>query len=340
MELLGASETALITQSSFLCVVRCWSCVPVIHQLGTKLSLRQRVIATAQLLFLRFYSRSYSSPTAASFCSHDPRLVAPTCIFIASKAEECGVNGRTVVMHMNRLRAHTTTTTSTTTPVTREHSVTLKLAGEVLVTLAAPPASLVNDSAPIVSTLAAAAAAAATSSTTGAAITLASSSLLLPTALAAKLVATSTMLPVQAYPYSVSQLLEMEFAVLSGVQYDLVVWHPYQRLEQSDIITQIGCTRLNGGARCAVAHVTQVCVCVCVLFASLLRLLVGMGHSELLQQGIEILNDCYRTDLPLLHPPYLLASAALVITCSFHQVECDKFKLSLGTHTAQVPTST
>ncbi|KAK2161234.1 hypothetical protein NP493_1595g00034 [Ridgeia piscesae] len=55
-----------------------------IQTLGEQLKVRQQVIATATVYFKRFYSRN-------SLKSIDPLLMAPTCIFLASKVEEFGV---------------------------------------------------------------------------------------------------------------------------------------------------------------------------------------------------------------------------------------------------------
>uniref|UniRef100_H2YLX5 Cyclin-C n=1 Tax=Ciona savignyi TaxID=51511 RepID=H2YLX5_CIOSA len=56
----------------------------VIQSIGEHLKLRQQVIATATVFFKRFYSKH-------SLRSCDPLLLAPTCIFLASKVEEYGV---------------------------------------------------------------------------------------------------------------------------------------------------------------------------------------------------------------------------------------------------------
>uniref|UniRef100_UPI00358EA9CC cyclin-C isoform X1 n=1 Tax=Myxine glutinosa TaxID=7769 RepID=UPI00358EA9CC len=56
----------------------------VIQALGEQLKLRQQVIATATVYFKRFYARY-------SLHCIDPVLMAPTCIFLASKVEEFGV---------------------------------------------------------------------------------------------------------------------------------------------------------------------------------------------------------------------------------------------------------
>lgn len=60
----------------------------VIQALGENLKVRQQVIATATVYFKRFYSRN-------SLRCIDPLLMAPTCIFLASKVEEFGVVSNT-----------------------------------------------------------------------------------------------------------------------------------------------------------------------------------------------------------------------------------------------------
>lgn len=56
----------------------------VIQALGEQLKVKQQVIATAIVYFKRFYVKN-------SFKCIDPLLLAPTCLFLASKVEEFGV---------------------------------------------------------------------------------------------------------------------------------------------------------------------------------------------------------------------------------------------------------
>jgi len=55
-----------------------------IQMLGEQLKLRQQVIASATVFFKRFYAMN-------SLNTVDPLLMAPTCVFLASKVEEYGV---------------------------------------------------------------------------------------------------------------------------------------------------------------------------------------------------------------------------------------------------------
>ncbi|VDO82501.1 unnamed protein product [Schistosoma margrebowiei] len=63
----------------------------VIQAFGKSVEVRQQVIATALVYFKRFYSRN-------SFKTIDPWLMAPSCLFLASKVEDCSL----VVFHPYR----------------------------------------------------------------------------------------------------------------------------------------------------------------------------------------------------------------------------------------------
>ena len=172
----------------------------VIHELGVRLSLRQRVISTAQVLFKRFYLN-------ASFSSFDPRLVAPTLLFVAAKVEECPLNAKLVIAKLNKLD----------TPVSSSSGANSAHLG-----LTMPTALLMNASAPTAAAAAASATWTAAASSAGAVVAPSSSSS-----------AVTSKPPALPYLYSVEDLLEMEFAVLNGLGYDLVVFHPYRPLMQS-----------------------------------------------------------------------------------------------------------
>lgn len=65
--------------------------INIIQDVGEKLKVRQQVIATATIYLKRFYSRYGLKCT-------DPLLMAPTCLFLASKVEEYGVINHTRLM--------------------------------------------------------------------------------------------------------------------------------------------------------------------------------------------------------------------------------------------------
>ncbi|KAI8467900.1 MAG: C type cyclin [Monoraphidium minutum] len=68
-----------------------------IFDLANSTKLRQRVAATAVVYFRRVYVTS-------SYARHDPRLVAPGCLYLASKAEESVVSAKVLLAAMRRLR--------------------------------------------------------------------------------------------------------------------------------------------------------------------------------------------------------------------------------------------
>lgn len=67
-----------------------------IHALGRKVRVRQRVVGTACVLFQRFFH-------VQTLLSHDPLLVAPTVLWMASKIEESGVSPKHIVKAMGEL---------------------------------------------------------------------------------------------------------------------------------------------------------------------------------------------------------------------------------------------
>ncbi|KAF4602706.1 RNA polymerase II holoenzyme cyclin-like subunit [Pleurotus pulmonarius] len=68
----------------------------LITKLGKRLSLRQRVIATATVFFKRFYLKN-------SFCETDPFIVIAACCYVAAKAEESPVHIKNVVSEARSL---------------------------------------------------------------------------------------------------------------------------------------------------------------------------------------------------------------------------------------------
>ncbi|KAJ4969432.1 hypothetical protein NE237_016133 [Protea cynaroides] len=67
-----------------------------IWKLAQHVKLRQRVVATAVTYMRRVYTRK-------SMTEYDPRLVAPTCLYLASKAEESTVQARLLVFYMKKI---------------------------------------------------------------------------------------------------------------------------------------------------------------------------------------------------------------------------------------------
>ncbi|XP_049411343.1 cyclin-C1-2-like [Solanum stenotomum] len=67
-----------------------------VARLAQNVKVRQRVVATAITYMRRVYVRR-------SMTEYDPRLVAPTCLYLASKAEESTVQARLLVFYIKKL---------------------------------------------------------------------------------------------------------------------------------------------------------------------------------------------------------------------------------------------
>ena len=67
-----------------------------LHALGRKVKLRQRAVSTACVFFQRFF-------VERTFFEHDPLLIAPTALWMASKVEESEVKAKHIVREMNEL---------------------------------------------------------------------------------------------------------------------------------------------------------------------------------------------------------------------------------------------
>ncbi len=75
------------------------------------------------------------------------------------------------------------------------------------------------------------------------------------------------------------------------------------------------------------------------LLFPLCRFLSDLKYPELHSLCSEILNDCYRIDLVLSYPPYLLAIAAIYIACSFQGKEYRNWMAGLNVDREKVSSS-
>ncbi|CAI9776606.1 unnamed protein product [Fraxinus pennsylvanica] len=148
-----------------------------IAKLAQHVKVRQRVVATAITYMRRVYVRK-------SMTEYDPRLVAPTCLYLASKAEECTVQARLLVFYIKKLYSD------------------------------------------------------------------------------------------EKYRFEIKEILEMEMKILEALNYYLVVFHPYRALSP---------------------------------------LLQDAGMNDATQLTWGLVNDTYKMDLILIHPPHLIALACLYI---------------------------
>ncbi|KAG8488439.1 hypothetical protein CXB51_016471 [Gossypium anomalum] len=180
----------------FLCILK----------LAQSVKVRQRVVATAVTYMRRVYTRfgsveasvflyivCYESLTIVfhfsfrkSMSEYDPRLIAPTCLYLASKAEESTVQARLLVFYIKKLNSD------------------------------------------------------------------------------------------EKYRYEIKEILEMEMKILEALNYYLVVFHPYRTLAQM----------LQDA---------------------------GINDTSMTQLSWGLVNDTYKMDLILIHPPYLIALACMYI---------------------------
>jgi cyclin C len=71
----------------------------VLQFLGKHIKVRQQVIATSITYFKRFYLRN-------AFCLCDPLLASPTCLYLATKIEECIVPLKVILRKMELVVQH------------------------------------------------------------------------------------------------------------------------------------------------------------------------------------------------------------------------------------------
>ncbi|CAD5123332.1 DgyrCDS11689 [Dimorphilus gyrociliatus] len=91
------------------------------------------------------------------------------------------------------------------------------------------------------------------------------------------------------FSYRINHVWECEFYLLELMDCCLIVFHPYRPLQQ---------------------YVTDLCS--------------STDDAQLLQVAWRIINDTYRTDIPLLYPPYMIALSALHMACVINQKEAAK----------------
>ncbi|KAL2488216.1 Cyclin-C1-2 [Forsythia ovata] len=151
-----------------------------IARLAQNVKVRQRVVATAITYMRRVYVRR-------SMTEYDPRLVAPTCLYLASKAEESTVQARLLVFYIKKIYSD------------EKYSL---------------------------------------------------------------------------YRFEIKEILEMEMKILEALNYYLVVFHPYRALSQ---------------------------------------LIPDAGMNDATQLTWGLVNDTYKMDLILIHPPHLIALACIYI---------------------------
>lgn len=120
-------------------------------------------------------------------------------------------------------------------------------------------------------------------------------------------------------PNSVAMVAEMEFYLLDELEFDLIVSHPYTTLER----LCPACSKVMASTydRPTTPEDTR-----------------NRNHA-LLQMTWFVANDLYRTDLPLLHPPYVLAIVCLYLALVLLPSSSDLIQTALaGTHSSALVT--
>ncbi|KAN0139195.1 Cyclin-like protein [Lactarius tabidus] len=205
----------------------------LIGMLGKRLTLRQRVIATATVFFRRFYVKNL-------YCETDPFIVIATCCYVAAKAEESPVHIKNVVS---------------------ESRIMFSQEGY----------------------------------------------------------------GIKNFPSDNSKLAEMEFYLVSDLECDLVVFHPYRTL-----LTLCG-------RETAYAFDTEAGEVGVGIDNGPRYWGTGEGRLELeegpLQTAWFIINDTYRSEICLLYPPHMIAIAAIYLTLVLN----DKTREAVQAQAAPVP---
>lgn len=116
---------------------------------------------------------------------------------------------------------------------------------------------------------------------------------------------------VKSFPTDNSKLAEMEFYLVDDLECDLILFHPYRTLmmlcgkEGSVHVSEAEAGEVGAGIDDG-------------------RRFWGTGEGKLelqdgaLQMAWFIINDTYRTDLCLIHPPHLIAIAAIYLVLVLH----------------------
>ena len=96
------------------------------------------------------------------------------------------------------------------------------------------------------------------------------------------------------FPYRINHVLECEFYLLELMDCCLILYHPYRPLLQymQDIKEYKECkeTNSNGGSNNTSSSTSS-----------------SSNKDDILNISWTVANDTYRTDIPLLYPPHLIA---------------------------------
>ncbi|KAG6811959.1 hypothetical protein H0H92_005063 [Tricholoma furcatifolium] len=140
------------------------------------------------------------------------------------------------------------------------------------------------------------------------------------------------------FPSDYTKLAEMEFYLVDDLECDLVVFHPYRTLltlckkENEDTASNYGSEEGEAdemGAGLSVDEGPRYWG-------------TGEGRLELTESALQtawfVINDTYRSDICLLHPPHIIAIAALYLTFIIHNAATSPSPPSHAPTPASIPT--
>ncbi|GAC77082.1 CDK8 kinase-activating protein cyclin C [Moesziomyces antarcticus T-34] len=136
----------------------------------------------------------------------------------------------------------------------------------------------------------------------------------------------------RAMPTDNSSLAEMEFYLLEEMEFDMILFHPYRSLlaiydahgsDSSDSSATSSATAALG----IEAEAFGVRGLESIETRSEARLAELDQH--VLQMSWLVLNDAYRSNMPLLYPPYMLALAAVWIALTLHTPAYERINATL-----------
>ncbi|TKY87017.1 hypothetical protein EX895_003694 [Sporisorium graminicola] len=224
-----------------------------------RLNLRQRIVATSNIFFRRFFSKN-------SYCALDPFLVCATCVYVAAKVEESPIHIKSAVAEATR---------------------TFQEVG------------------------------------------------------------------FRSLPSENSSLAEMEFYLVEEMEFDMIVYHAYRSLiklfeaygagrdgsSSSSSIGAVGGQTMGLGLEIEAFGVVKGLAGAEEQQASLGLQSAASGGGEtarlaefdeqVLQLSWFILNDTYKTDIPLMYPPYMVALASLWLALGLHTPSSERITTSM-----------
>ncbi|KAF8681402.1 cyclin family [Rhizoctonia solani] len=131
----------------------------------------------------------------------------------------------------------------------------------------------------------------------------------------------------KSFPGDHSKLAEMEFYLLEDLDFDLIVFHPYRSLlallPRYETVQESEAGELSSGSGSTASFYNDG------------ERYWGTGEGRM--EGIEdgaiqmawfLINDTYRTDLCLIHPPWIIAVAALYLALVLHNTTRNKLTVS------------